>query len=106
MEHLYTEAVAQRCSVKKVFLKNFQNSQENICARVSFLLKLKAEAFKFIKKETLAQVFSCKFCEIFNNRFFYRTPRVAALYTSFSPILSSPVCSQFLLHNKYTSVNI
>ena len=32
------EAVAQKCSVKKVFLKISQNSQENICARVSFLM--------------------------------------------------------------------
>ena len=30
------EAVAQRFSVKKVFLKILQNSQENTCARVSF----------------------------------------------------------------------
>ena len=45
------EAVARRCSVKKVFLKISQNSQEN-------------------KKETLAQVFSCEFCEIFKNAFF------------------------------------
>ena len=32
-------AVVQRCSVKKVFLKISQNSQENTCARVSFLKK-------------------------------------------------------------------
>ena len=32
-----TEAVAQRCSVKKVFLEILQNSQENTSARVSFL---------------------------------------------------------------------
>ena len=38
------EAVAQRCSVKKVFLKISQNSQENNCARVSFLIKLQTEA--------------------------------------------------------------
>ena len=31
----------------------------------------------FIKKETLAQVFSCKFCKIFKNTFSYRTPPVA-----------------------------
>ena len=31
-----------------------------------------------LKKETLAQVFSCEFCEIFKNIFFYRTPLVAA----------------------------
>ena len=32
--------VIQRCSVKKVFLKILQNSQENTCARVVFLIKL------------------------------------------------------------------
>ena len=44
--------------------------------RVSFLTKLQASAFNFIKKETLAQVFSCEFCEI-SNTFSYRTPPVA-----------------------------
>ena len=37
----------------------------------------KPEACNFIKKETLALVFSCEFCEIFKNTFFYRTPPVA-----------------------------
>ena len=36
------EAVAQTCSVKKVFLIISQNLQENTCARVSFLIKLQA----------------------------------------------------------------
>ena len=36
--HELWEVVAQRCSVKKVFLKISQNSQENTCARVSFLI--------------------------------------------------------------------
>ena len=31
---------AQSCSVKKVFLEIWQNSQENTCARVSFLKKV------------------------------------------------------------------
>ena len=31
-----------------------------------------------LKKETLAQVFSCEFCEISKSTFFYRTPPVAA----------------------------
>ena len=34
--------------------------------------------FNFIKKEALAQVFFCEFCEIFKNTFSYRTPSVAA----------------------------
>ena len=36
------------------------------------------EACNFIKKETLAQVFSWEFCEIYKNIFCYRTPLVAA----------------------------
>ena len=44
--------------LKKVFLQISQNSQENTCARVSFLIKFQK------KKETLAQIFSCEFCEI------------------------------------------
>ena len=35
-----TEAVAQRCCVKNLFLEISQNSQENTCARVPFLIKL------------------------------------------------------------------
>ena len=35
-----TEAVTQRCSVKKVFLEISQNSYETTSARVSFLIKL------------------------------------------------------------------
>ena len=31
----------------------------------------------FIKKETLAQVFSCEFCEISKNTFLHRAPLVA-----------------------------
>ena len=37
-----------------------------------------AQACNFIKKETLAQVFSCEFCEISKNTFSYGTPLVAA----------------------------
>ena len=36
------------------------------------------EVCNFIKKETLAQVFSCEFCEISKNTFSYRTPVVAS----------------------------
>ena len=41
-----------------------QNSLKNTCDRVSFLIKLEAETFNFIKKVSLAQMFSCEFCEI------------------------------------------
>ena len=41
-----TEAVVQRCSMKKVFLEFSQNSQENSRARVSFLIKLQASGLQ------------------------------------------------------------
>ena len=53
---------------KKGALKISLNSQENSCARDSFLIMFLI--INVIKKETLAQVFSCEFCEIFNNTFF------------------------------------
>ena len=72
----FSKAVAQSRSVKKVFLEISQNSQENTCARVSFLIKLQA-ACNSIKKGTLAQVFFCEFWETSKNTSFYRTPPVA-----------------------------
>ena len=38
--YLSTKAVVQRCYVIKPFLKISQNSQENSCTRVTFLVKL------------------------------------------------------------------
>ena len=46
------------------------NSKENTCARISFLIKLQAKVYNFIKKETLTQVLCCQFCEISKNTFF------------------------------------
>ena len=64
------------CSIKKLFSKISQDSQENTCVGVSFLIKL--QACNFVKKETLTQMSSCQFCEIFKNTFFYRTSPVTA----------------------------
>ena len=51
--------------MKKGVLEISQNSQEKTCTRVIFLNKVAS-----IKKDTLAQVLSCKFCEISKNTFF------------------------------------
>ena len=50
----YSEAVAQRCFVKKVFLDISQNSQENTGARVSFLIKkhLRVAAYQKDKEKS------------------------------------------------------
>ena len=50
-----------------VFLKISQNSQENTCARVYFLIK--PSGLQFYWKETPTQPFSCEICEIFRNIF-------------------------------------
>ena len=63
-------------------LQIVQNLKENACVTESFLIFLmKLQAWVFIKKDCLAQVFSCEFCEISKNTFFYRTPPVAVSVT-------------------------
>ena len=81
-----SEAVGQRCSVKTTFLEISQNSQENTCARVPFLRKLQVWGLQLYQKETLAQAFSCEFCEISRNTFYYRTPLLAASENSIKDI--------------------
>ena len=67
------EAVAQRCSVKKVFLEISQNSQENTCARVSFSIKFQAAPATLLKKRVWYRCFPVNFAKFLIN-FFYRTP--------------------------------
>ena len=60
-----------RSSVRKSILKISQNSQENTCIGVSFLINLHASGLQlYQKKETPTQVFSCEFSKIFKNTFF------------------------------------
>ena len=66
---------------KKVLSEISQNSQKNTCARVS-----EPEAWNFIKKETLAQLFSCEFCEISRNTFFTKHFRVTS--AGLNPLMS------------------
>ena len=66
-----TEAVAQSCSVKKVFqkvfVKKFANFTGKQLCQSLFFNKVAATLLK--QKKTLAQVFSCEFCEISMNTF-------------------------------------
>ena len=65
------EAVARSCSIKRCCQKFRKILRKKTCARVS-----EPEAWNFIKKETLAQLFSCEFCEISRNTFFAKHFRV------------------------------
>ena len=63
----------------------FKEPKMYLC-RVLFFIKLQASAGNFIERETLAQVFSCEFCEILKNSFFtehlWATGSAAACYES------------------------
>ena len=50
-----SETATRMYSVKKVLLKILQNSQENICPRVSFLMKFEASGLQRYWKRTLAR---------------------------------------------------
>ena len=71
---------------KKGVLRNFANFiGKHLCQSLFFnkitglglQFILQAYACNFIKKQTLAQVFSCEFCKISKNTFFHGTPLVA-----------------------------
>ena len=51
---------------RMVFFLFIKGSKVCFCTNCAFPLK---KACNFIKKETLTQVFSCEFCEIFKNPF-------------------------------------
>ena len=70
LKDLIVRSNPQKCSVRKGALRNFAKFAGNTCVRVSFLIKFQALVGNFIKRETLAQVFSCEFCEISKNTFF------------------------------------
>ena len=63
---------------KKGVLRNFTKFTGKHLCQSLFFNKVAGQACNFIKKETLAQAFSCEFCEISKNTFFHRTPLVAA----------------------------
>ena len=51
-------------------LKNFAKFTEKHLFQSLFLINCLKKLLNLIKKETLAQVFFCDFCEIFKNSFF------------------------------------
>ena len=62
---------------KKVFVEILQNSQENTCARDSFLIKLQASA-TLLKKSLWQRCFPVNLAKFLRTHLFYRTPLVAA----------------------------
>ena len=69
----WAEAIARRCSVKKVFLEILQNSQENACARVSFLNKFQGWGLKIIKKSFWHSCSPVNFAKFLRTSFWQNT---------------------------------
>ena len=71
-EHVFQKQPPEVFYKKMVFLKISQNSKEYLCQSL-FFNKVAGDCgmpWNFIKKETLTQMFSCEFWEIFQDIFF------------------------------------
>ena len=73
---LITRSHLHRSSCPVVFCKNgvlinfAKFTGKHLCQRLCFN-KVAGQVCNFIKKQSVAQVFSCEFCEIYKNTFFY-----------------------------------
>ena len=86
----------QRGSVRKSVLRNFTKfTGKHLCQSLLF-----NKARNFIKKETLAQVFSCEFSEIFKKAFLHRTPLVAVSVCVICTILDIH-CNGYIFKKKF-----
>ena len=63
------EVVVQRCSLKNLFLEIWQNSQENTCARFSFLIKLQAYITTLLKERLCHRCFPVNFVKFLRTHF-------------------------------------
>ena len=75
-----SEVVVWRCSVEKVFLEISQNSQENTCARASFLIKFQARSATSLKKRPWHRCFPMNFLKFLRTPFLQNTSGRLLLY--------------------------
>ena len=66
-------------------------------------MELQSQACSFIKKDTLAQLFSCEFCKIFKNSFFTEhLPETASegnrIYSTLATLPLTLLCPDLILH--------
>ena len=90
----HKKAFAQTCSVKKVFFEISQNSQENTCARVSFLIKLQAPPATLLKKRLWHSCFPVSFAKFLRTPFLTEHLRRLLLYSYYITILEGSLCEK------------
>ena len=78
-------ATHQRCSIKSLFLKISQDSQENTSVGVTFLIKFQPSNLQIYLKRDSDQRVSCDFCEVFKNTFFAEHLRTTASLFGYEP---------------------
>ena len=86
---------------KKGFSKNFAKFTGKHLCQGLFFNKVACQTRNFIKKETLAQVFFCEFCEISKNTFSYRTPLNGCFC-----LLNKSSCTGVYRKNFFSSVTL
>ena len=95
-EHRFSRSSRLEVLCEKGVLRNFPKFYEfyEISSNTFFIEHLRTVASAWalrpavFRKETLAQMFLCEFCEFFKNTFSYRTPPIAA---SASNLMGPPV---------------
>ena len=93
------EGVVQRCSVKKVFLEISQNSQENTCASVSFLIKLQAVPATLLKKRPWHRCFPVNFLKFLQEHLFTQNTSGGCFWGSRSKDNQIMIFGQLIEHN-------
>ena len=88
----------RRCSLRKGVLRNFAKFTGKHLCQSLFFNKVAGLGLQLYKKETLAQVFFCEFCEISKNTFFTEHLWATASELSRKNILTM-YCSHFVVFN-------
>ena len=68
-QNCLSRSIHQRCSIKKVFLRISQNSQENFCVKISFLVKLQAEPATLLKRILWHRCYAVNFAKFLRTYF-------------------------------------
>ena len=91
----------RRCSVRKNVLRNFAKFTGKRLFQSLFFNKVAGlKPVTLLKKQTLAQVFSCKFCEISKNTYFTKHLQEAASLFGFEFFLIIITNAKCCLHAK------
>ena len=103
---MFIQKEPSRGLFKKVLWEISQNSQENICTRISFLIKSNSVDLQLIKSESLAQSFCCEFCEVCKKSFLQNTNGRLLLIIAVSLVLKGKLVKKIVNYNMKTKAYV